>query len=241
MNLLFIAFLVAAVTLIIASYTDIRKRTINSFIFLPLVAVAAANFAYSGQSAPFIVVGILFFLGTFIKTDLYIYPVFGLAVLLGSIFLFLHQPVYLASSVMIFIAFELGFTERFFGIGDIKAMVALFYSFISFPFLWAFTAKQSFILTLLPLSFAMLINIAIVSLSLPVYMIILNLRNGNRLGVSSLLGMPYNESVYARSSSKFSLRGENDGKFMMYRSPFVIPIGVGFLVTVIFGFWMIYL
>jgi hypothetical protein len=240
MNIIFITFLVAVATLTVTSYTDVRKRTINSFIFIPLVAVAAINFALTGQSAWYIAVGILFFAGTFIRTDLYIYPVYGLIILLVSVFLFLGEPVYLISSIMIFIAFELGFTESFFGIGDIKAMVAIFFSFITFPFTWAFTAKQAFILTLLPLSFAMLINIAIVSLYLPLYMFILNIRNGNRIGASSFLGLPYDDGVYTRNMTRFSIRGSDDSRMMIYRSPFMIPISIGFLITVIFGFWMIY-
>ncbi|MEM0156251.1 MAG: hypothetical protein QW597_06620 [Thermoplasmataceae archaeon] len=240
MNIIFITFLIAVATLAVASYTDIRKRTINSFIFIPLVAVAAINFAFTGQSAWFIAVGILFFAGTFIRTDLYLYPIYGLVILIVSVFLFLGEPLYLTSSIMIFIAFELGFTERFFGIGDIKAMVAIFLSFITFPFTWAFTAKQAFVLTILPLSFAMLINIAIVSLYLPVYMLILNVRIGNRIGAASFLGLPYDDNMYTRNSKKFSIRGSDDSRMMIYRSPFMIPISIGFLITVIFGFWMIY-
>uniref|UniRef100_UPI0023F44610 hypothetical protein n=1 Tax=Metallibacterium scheffleri TaxID=993689 RepID=UPI0023F44610 len=105
---------------------------------------------------------------------------------------------------------------------------------------WAFTARQSFILTILPLSFAMLINIALVSLYLPVYMIMLNLRMGNRLGMTSLFGMRYDESVYTVNQKRYSIRGEDGSRIMIYRSPFMIPITLGFFITVIFGFWMIY-
>ena len=240
MIILFIAFLVAALTLVFTSYTDVRKRTINSFVFIPLVAVAALNYAYAGQGYAFIAIGILFFAGTSIRSDLYLYPVFGLAMLLTSVLLLMHSPVFLTASIMIFLIYELGFTERLFGIGDIKAMMALFFSFVQFPFIWAFTARQAFLLQILPLSFAMLINIALVSLYLPIYMIILNLRRGNGIGVTSLFGMKYDESVYAVNRKRYSIRGENDSRIMIYRSPFMVPITIGFFITVIFGFWMIY-
>lgn len=240
MILLFISFVLAALILLFTSYTDIRKRTINSYIFIPLVALAAVNYAYTGQDYSFLAIGIVFFAGTFINTDLYLYPAFGLAVLVASILLLIHDPVFLTASIMMFIIYELGFTERLFGIGDIKAMIALFYAFVQFPFLWAFTARQSFILTILPLSFAMLINIALVSLYLPVYMIILNLRMGNRLGMTSLFGMRYDESVYTVNQKRYSIRGVDGSRIMIYRSPFMIPITLGFFITVIFGFWMIY-
>ena len=86
----------------------------------------------------------------------------------------------------------------------------------------------------------MLINIALVSLYLPIYMIILNLRRGNGIGVTSLFGMKYDESVYAVNRKRYSIRGENDSRIMIYRSPFMVPITIGFFITVIFGFWMIY-
>ena len=45
--------------------------------------------------------------------------------LLASVLLLMHSPVFLTASIMIFLIYELGFTERLFGIGDIKAMMAM--------------------------------------------------------------------------------------------------------------------
>lgn len=234
------SFFLTCAILAYTSFTDVKKRTINSFIFLPLIGLGAWFHASQGAPLFFLVIGILIFLATYLETDLVIYPVIGIIFLAVSLYYVLSGSIlYGFTATLMSMIFLVGFQERFFGIGDVKAMIALFFVFTQFPFLTSLTAGQSYLVSILPLSIVMLFNIAVVSLFFIPYILILGRRNGDRLGVYSITSLKYDESVYSRNQAKFNVRNSSKGKLMVYKTPFMVSVSIGFLLTIFIGFWFI--
>lgn len=224
------------------SITDIRRRTINSFIFLPLIAVGAWFHVADGAPIYFIVIGILVFLATYLETDLVIYPIIGIVFMAVSLYFTATGSIlYGFTSIIISLMFLIGFQERLFGIGDVKAMIALFYSFTSLPFLTSITAPQQFLLSVMPISMMMLFNIAIVSLFFIPYLVILNRKSGQPLGLHSMTSRGYDENIYSSNRAKYNLRETSSGKIMVYKTPFMVSVSFGFIITMLAGYWFLFL
>ena len=237
MQIQLIILAIALISLAYGSYTDVRKRTINSFLFIPLIAISTAFYIYAGVSALFIAVGLLTYLLTYLKPDIILYPVAGIALLLASFFVILNSGILVGFNLTIMaVMFLTGFQERFFGIGDIKALVALSYSFIGLPFFTPVTQQQSILFTVMPPSLAILINVAILSILFIPYVIILAGKNGGRKDLPPLL-MHYDEDYYNNNRAKFAIREIGGEKYLSYRTPFLLPITGGFLITIVFGIW----
>ncbi len=240
--ILLATFILALVTLAVTSYTDVRRRTINSFIFIPLVGMGVVFQAT--QSAPlyFIIMGVLLFMCTFLETDLVIYPVIGMIFLAVSLYFVVTGSIFYGFTATIMsLMLLLGFQERFFGIGDIKAMIALFFAFTALPFTTPATAGQLYLVSVVPLSMIMLFNIAIASLFFIPYVVLSGRKKGDRTGLYSITSMKYDEELYRQNPARFNLRERPGGKVMVYKAPFMVSVFAGFLVTVLAGFWFIFL
>lgn len=235
-------FLLACAILAYTSYTDVIRRTINSFIFIPVVALGGIFAAMIGAPLIFIILGILIYLATYLETDLVIYPVIGVIFLAASFYTTAYVSLpYGFTLIIMSLMFLIGFQERLFGIGDVKAMTALFFTFTQFPFLTALTQHQLFIIRVLPLSVVMLFNIAVISLVFIPYLLILNRRKGSSMGIYSITSMKYEDSLYRGNEAKFTLRDGPSGKRMVYKTPFMISVSLGFIVTILAGFWFVFI
>lgn len=240
--LLLAAFLLTCVVLVFTSYTDVKRRTINSFIFIPVLGIGALYQSTTPAPVLFIILGILLFLATYLETDLVIYPIIGVAFLLISLYIIITVSIsYGFTAALISLIFLLGFQERLFGIGDIKAMIALFFTFTNFPFLTFLTERQAYLVPALPLSMVMLFNIALVSIFFVPYLVIVGMRKGDSIGIYSVTSMKYDEEMYSRNKERFNLREGPEGKVMVYKTPFMVSVSIGFIITMIAGFWFIYL
>ncbi|AKA48143.1 hypothetical protein IX51_02435 [uncultured archaeon] len=238
-----VLFILTCIILVYTSYTDVKKRTINSFIFLPVIALGAWFNVANGAPLFFAVIGILIFLATYLNTSLVIYPIIGVAFLAVSLYYIAGgEFAYGFTSLVMSLMFLIGFQERLFGIGDVKAMVALFFSFTEFPFTTPLiTPIQIELAKVMPLSIVMLFNIAIVSLFFIPYLVILNRRKGSSIGLHSVTSVDYDEKTYSRNMAKFSLMDTPSGKVMVYKTPFMISVSVGFIITMLAGFWFVLL
>lgn len=235
-------FVITCLILAYTSYTDVKKRTINSFIFLPVVAIGAWFNISDGAPLYFIVLGVLVFLATYLETDLVIYPIIGMVFMAVSLYFTATGSIYYGfTSIIISLMFLIGFQERLFGIGDVKAMVALFFAFTRLPFLTSLTAQQTFVASIMPISMMMLFNIAIVSMLFIPYLIILNSRSGKRLGVYSMTARGYDEKIYSGNEAKYNIRETSSGKIMVYKTPFMVSVAVGFIITMLAGFWFLFI
>lgn len=232
-----ITLAVALITLAYGSYTDIKRRTINSFLFIPLIALSTAFYIYSGVSPLFVILGLLLFLFTFLKPDIVLYPLIGIALLASSFVLIFTSGIFIGFNLTIMaVIFLIGFQERFFGIGDIKALVAISYSFVSLPILTPVTAKQAIILSVMPPSLGILINVAIFSVLFLPYALLMMKRNGNGKNAPPFM-MHYDEDFLSRNKAKFVVKELGGNKYLAYRTPFLLPITGGFLATIAFGIW----
>ncbi len=235
-------FIITCIILAYTSYTDVRRRTINSYIFLPVIAIGAWFNVSNGAPLYFIIIGILIFLATFLETNLVIYPVIGVAFMAISLYYTATGGIYYGfTSIIMSLMFLIGFQERFFGIGDVKAMVAVFFAFTRFPFLTPLTANQAFLASLMPISMMMLFNIAIVSMFFIPYLVILNRRSGKSIGLYSLTSLGYDEKIYSGNEAKFKLKETPSGKMMVYKTPFMVSVSMGFIITILAGFWFIFI
>jgi len=234
--------IVGIAILMIGSVTDVRKRTVSSYLFIPLFAAGIVFLAlYIHPPYWFYVVGILMFAASFMETNLVIYPVVGFIFLVVSLFLTFHVFIFGFDLLVMSAIFLMGFQERFFGIGDIKALLALSFSFITIPMLTPLTSGQRVISSFVPFSMALLINVAIFSIVFVPYMVYLSRKAGNRSGNSSLFLVRYDQEMYEKNSKKFSVHEYRGKKYMQYRAPFMISITGGFIITLLFGFWILLL
>ena len=234
--------LVGMVVLLAGSVTDVRRRTVSSYLFIPLFAAGIVFLAlFVHPPYWFYLVGILMFVASFMNTNLVIYPVTGAIFLVVSLFLTFRVFLFGFDLLVMSAIFLMGFQERFFGIGDIKALLALSFSFITIPVLTPVTAAQKIILSFVPFSMALLINVAIFSIVFVPYMVYLNRKTGRGSGNSSLFVLRYNPEMYEKNSRKFSVHEYRGKKYMQYRAPFMISITGGFIITLLLGFWIMIL
>ncbi|MCL4340503.1 MAG: hypothetical protein M1431_00180 [Candidatus Thermoplasmatota archaeon] len=234
--------LVGIAVLLAGSVTDVMRRTVSSYLFIPLFAAGAIFLAlYIHPPYWFYVVGVLMFVASFMNTDLVMYPVAGVIFMVVSIFLTFRVFIFGFDLLVMSAIFLMGFQERFFGIGDIKALLALSFSFITIPLLTPLTSGQRVISSFVPFSMALLINVAIFSIVFVPYLLYLNRKSGNRSGNSSLFLMRYDKEMYEKNSRKFSVHEYRGKKYMQYRAPFMISITGGFIITLLFGFWIMFL
>jgi len=234
--------IVGIAILMIGSVTDVRKRTVSSYLFIPLFAAGIVFLAlYIHPPYWFYVVGILMFVASFMETNLVIYPVVGFIFLAVSLFLTFRVFIFGFDLLVMSAIFLMGFQERFFGIGDIKALLALSFSFITIPMLTPLTSGQRIISSFVPFSMALLINVAIFSIVFVPYMVYLSRKAGNISGNSSLFLVRYDQEMYEKNSKKFSVHEYRGKKYMQYRAPFMISITGGFIITLLFGFWILLL
>ena len=237
-----ILLLVGIVILAYGSATDVKRRTVSSYLFIPLLAAGIVFLVlYVHPPYWFYIAGILMFIATFLETDLLVYPVMGAIFLIVSFFLVFRDFIFGFDLLVMSVIFLMGFQERFFGIGDIKALIALSFSFISIPMLTPLTLDQKIISGYVPFSMALLINVAIFSIIFVPYMVYLNRKVGKSSGNSSLFVMRFDEETYNANNKKFSVHENRGRKYMQYRAPFMISITGGFIITLLFGFWILIL
>ena len=120
---------VATASLIYGSYTDVKKRTVKALLFVPLMAIGVAINLILHAPLMFTGFGVAIFLFTFLEPDTYAYAILAAIFVAVSIaFVFLIGFYWGFQLLAISVVFALGFTERLFGIGDIKGIIALMFS-----------------------------------------------------------------------------------------------------------------
>jgi len=212
-----------AATAVYSSVSDIKRRSVNSFTFLPMFIMAAVFYVLSHEFYMSILTVILA-VSTFIRTDSYIYlmlPVlsFFIAFITGD----------LSIGVMIAILFVLlGFRETLFGIGDVKAEVSylLAFQYISRPFPRGSVFAMS-----------LLVYISVFSVLMILAFYVSALRKGLKF---EGLHLHYDEEEYSKNSYKYRITGSGDNARMSYRMPFLVPINLAAFFSVLIGlpiFW----
>ena len=130
---MYIVIAVSIASLAYGSYTDVRRRTIKSLLFVPLAAVGFALNFYNGSPEFFIFIGLAMFTLSFLAPDTYAYGIVAFAFFLMSLMSLYMAGFYWGFQLLAMsLIFLIGFQERLFGIGDIKAIISLMYSNIMY-------------------------------------------------------------------------------------------------------------
>lgn len=227
---------VATASLIYGSYTDVKRRTVKALLFVPLMALGVSINFIIHVPGPFILVGVVIFLFTFLEPDTYAYAILaGIFLLVSIAFVFLIGFHWGFQILVISVVYALGFTERLFGIGDIKGIIALMFSSPLYS-----PAVETVLLGHLayvevPTSLSIMVNVAIFSVMILLYAVYLASKHGTVSIKGEPLAIRFNVELSDRYPEAFKV-GEKDGtKFMTYRIPFMVAILMGYLMFLIVG------
>ena len=215
---------VALVSLILGSVSDVKKRTVKSYLFIPLVATGSVIDYLVSAPAVFIVLIIIVFIATFLRTDISLYLLAGVSFILVSVALiFIIGFFYGFTLALVSLMFLAGYTEKLFGIGDIKGIIAILGSIA--PISISAGTYYSYLNSIFPLSFLLIMNLGFMSaLSFPFVGIINKRVFGNMYFIYS----PFREDL---NTIKYSTKVFGDRKYSMYRVPFMLPILAGVAIT----------
>ena len=229
--------LIALLSLLYGSYTDLKTRTIKSYLFIPLMIAGIVLNYYFGAPVIFMALAVLVFFFAFLVPDTWAYLIIGIAFLAISSYYAIAMDFYWGYQlVIISVVYLIGFQETFFGNGDIKAIIACMFSMSIY---W-FSAGRLFNASInynIPTGLAILVSIALFSSVYLLYGHVL----ASRIGRAKVPGHPYSinydQAVLNRKPHAFQVFEHQGQKYIRYRVPFMIPILLGFVLFLAAGFW----
>ena len=215
-------------------YSDTLTREVNSFIFVPSIIAGSIGSYLLGMPSVVVVSWVAVFACTFLPPDNFVYPLAGGLFVITAVLLFLSSALILFDSIIIAILYFLGTREKYFGIADVKALIA---GAISFPFAagFGYPVFQLISNLAIPVPFLLILNSSVVGLFFIPYLILLNARKKNRMGIYWTYALGYNEEEYNRNPFKYRVSDYNGQKIMVYKSPFMVAIFASVAAAVIFG------
>jgi hypothetical protein len=217
---------IAIASLGYGSYSDLRTRTVSSLLFVPLMVAGVVVNVQSGSAIFFLAAGAVMMFLSFLRADTWAYLFTGMAFFIASLVAMEITGFYYGYEMLIMsVVYLIGFQERLFGSGDIKAIVSVMYAF---PLAYSIIqVRPDSIYGIVPPALIILVGISIFSLAWAIHGIILT--GGDRKFGTGLFRMKYDPDLLRRKPQAFST-GEKDGaRYMTYRVPFMIPIFLGFL------------
>lgn len=231
-----ILFLMTIFTLMIGVFNDVSERRVNSFLFVPVFMVALIIYSASDASPWLIGISSGFFVLTFLRLKPILYSTGGIILL--ALALVSGQAEYTLYFLVLFFMYIIGTNERFYGIGDVKAFISISFAFVA-PVPNAFTLNQIPLLSYVPFNFIFLMNTAIFSVMFIPYLLILNHRISGTFRSYHSYALDYDEKIYSEHPERYRIVEKSGEKIMIYGSPSLLPIYLGFLVTFIFGLWFV--
>ncbi|MCL4336406.1 MAG: prepilin peptidase [Candidatus Thermoplasmatota archaeon] len=230
--------IIALLSLVYGSYTDLKTRTIKSYLFIPLMIAGIVQNYYFGAPTIFIVAALLVFFFAFLVPDTWAYLIIGMVFLGISSYYTLSTDFYWGFQlVIISVVYLIGFQETFFGNGDIKAIIACMFSMSIYWFDTGSLFKENIYYYNIPAGLAILVNIAVFSSVYLLYGHIL----ASRYGHAKIPGQPYSinydQAVLDLKPHAFQVFEYQGQKYLRYRVPFMIPILLGFVLFLAAGFW----
>lgn len=215
-------------------YFDILTREVNSYIFVPSVIAGSIGSYLLGMPSVVVISWVAVFACTFLPPDNYVYPLAGGLFVITAVLLFLSSALILFDSIIIAILYFLGTREKYFGIADVKALMA---GAISFPFALGFGYPVFQLISnmVIPVPFLLILNSSVAGLLFIPYLIILNFRKKNSRGIYWTYALGYNRDEYNRNPFKYRVSDYNGRRIMVYKSPFMVAIFASVAAAVIFG------
>ncbi len=217
---------IAIASLAYGSYSDLRTRTVSSFLFVPLMVAGIVVNIQLDSAIFFLIAGAIMMFLSFLRADTWAYLLTGIALFAASLVAMEISGFYYGYEMLIMsVVYLIGFQERLFGSGDIKAIVSVMYAF---PLAYSIIqVRPDIVYGIVPPALIMLVGISIFSLAWAVYGIILT--GGDRKFGTGLFRMKYDSDLVRRKPNAFSTGEKNGVRYMTYRVPFMIPIFLGFL------------
>lgn len=204
-------------------------------MFIPLVMVGIGASFFNGNPYAVIIYPVFLFVTLFLRLPPWLYILTGAAATVVAAFL--SPEGYVLYFIIMLAIYLIGTDERYFGIGDIKALIALSMGF-NYPFIYDLIAPSYFV-SLLPFNFSLLFTVAIASVVYSLY-IILSESRGRSGGERLSPYIPYDEEKYQKNPVRYEIRERDGAKVMIYRIPSLVPILIGFLVVSLLGSWFIW-
>ncbi len=224
---------IAVATLVLAAYEDIKSREIDKFMFVPLVLVGSLGSFFDGMPLPAILFPAVLFASLFVRFVPWLYALIGIAAF--AITFYLSPQGYFLELVVVAIIYFLGMGEKLFGIGDIKAMIAISLSFSS-PFIYNFI-HPSYVQSLFPFDFSFLFSVSILSLVYIIYMLASNVKRGEKVSLLSLFSFRYSKEEFEKNPEKYTRKNVMGKEVMVYGIPFILPIFAGLIMVSALGTW----
>lgn len=227
---------VALASFIYGSYTDVRKRTVKSLLFVPLMILGIAMNILLHAPYLFLGLGILIYLFSFLEPDTYAYGFLAAIFIVVSVAAVYVNGFYWGFQLLVIsVVFAMGFTERLFGIGDIKGIIAAMFASTLYSPVAARALYGSYVYDQVPTSLAILVDIAIFSVIFLLYAVYLGVRHGSISVRGEPLAIKYSSDLERKNPEAYKV-GEREGKkYMAYRIPFMVAILLGYAMFVVIG------
>ena len=226
--------LISAVTLIYGAVRDSRKRSVNPFLFVPIMAAGVVINILISSPIFFIILAIASFILSFLRPSGYAYLISGLLMFIAAFIVTVMStfPIYGFEFLIISVIFLTGFQQRLFGIGDTKAIISLIFSFtgVNISLIRGVAGLNGLIAN----GIFILFYIVLASL---VFLLAEFFHISAAYGKFGAKGfrIPYSKEAENAVGNAFMKRRTAVSVFLVYRVPFLIPVAAGFFLFIIFG------
>lgn len=234
-------FIVAMVTvtaaiLLTGSVMDYRRRSVNAFLFVPIVIFGIFSNLLSSSPVLFIMLSILAFAMSYLDPRKPVYIMFSTLFFVAGLIMLLMRNAYGFEFLVISVVHAIGYRQSYFGIGDTKAMIAVIFSFTGIN-----VRLMSGVISfhgLIANGMVILVDIVIASVIFLIldFFVLRHSGIGNGLRIYRL---DFSQDLSEKLGKKYGLRTLGGKKYLVYKVPFLIPITMGFFMFVIFGAWFI--
>ncbi len=226
--------LVTAISLIYGAERDSRKRSVNPFLFVPIIVIGVVINILISSPPIFILLGVAAFVLSFLRPSSYGYIISGVLMMIGAIIIasLSSYPIYGFEFFIIALIFITGFRQTLFGIGDTKGIISLIFSFtgVNVSLLRGVIALDGLIAN----GVFILFYIVLASL---VFLLaeFIHISSAFRKFGATGFRIPYSRDAESAAGIAFAKRKRGSGEYLVYRVPFLIPVAAGFFLFIIFG------
>ncbi len=227
--------MVAIITLTFGVRQDLKSREIDNFVFIPLVMIAAGASFFNTNPYAVIIYPVFLFATLFFRLPVWLYILTGVAA--TAVAVVFSPNGYILYFIILLVIYLIGTGEKYFGIGDIKALIALSIGF-NYPFIYDIITP-SYLQSALPFDFSLFFTVAVASVGYSLYVILSESRG--RSGVKRFSPyIPFDEEKYNKHPVRYEIREIGGAKVMIYQIPSLVPIFIAFLVVSLIGVWFIW-
>lgn len=212
-----------SLTLIIASFYDHKKRSIWYLLFVPVFIAAAFINVYFYGFIIFTLFSVLLFLCLFTATSTRFYvAAYGITASVGTMFIIFSNSYSLIPWMVEVIFSGMVIGERLFGVGDIKAILAVIFSLAPEYETFSYSTVH------IPSSIIFFLNLGITSVCALIFSLFYTFMVTGVFSYSAEVG----ESDHV-DTDRFRIFYHHDKRYVSYKIPFTIFITGAFFITLV--------